>query len=48
MSPVSPNNDFNLYCNQEWYKKNVIPKEYTRWGIFEELHELNKVNGICI
>src|SRR3954464_2779483 len=38
---VSPGDNFNLYANGTWLKKNPIPKSKTRWGSFNELQENN-------
>ncbi len=38
---VSPGDNFNLYANGAWLKKNPIPKSKTRWGSFNELQENN-------
>lgn len=37
----SPTNNFYSYVNQKWLKLTKIPKSYSRWSIFEELHEKN-------
>ena len=38
---VRPNDDFNKYVNGNWMINNPIPKKYSKWGSFEELHEEN-------
>lgn len=38
---ISPQEDFNLFVNGTWLKKNKIPSKYNRWGTFEVLHEEN-------
>ncbi len=38
---VNPAEDFYDYAVGEWIKRNPIPKEYSRWGTFEELAEKN-------
>ncbi|MGE5480228.1 MAG: M13 family metallopeptidase [Chloroflexota bacterium] len=38
---VKPGDDFFEYANGGWLKKNPIPGEYSRYGAFEELNELN-------
>ncbi|MBA3829584.1 MAG: M13 family metallopeptidase [Taibaiella sp.] len=38
---VKPGDDFFMYANGAWLKKNPIPKSETRWGSFNELQENN-------
>ena len=38
---VSPTVDFYQYANGSWLKNNPIPDEYSRWGSFELLAEIN-------
>jgi predicted metalloendopeptidase len=38
---VKPQDDFYLYANGGWLKGNPVPPEYSRWGSFEELTEMN-------
>jgi putative endopeptidase len=38
---VRPNDNFYLYANGTWLKKNPIPADQTRWGSFNELVENN-------
>lgn len=38
---VSPAEDFYLFTNGGWLKNNPIPAEYSRWGAFEQVHELS-------
>ena len=38
---VSPGDNFNLYANGTWLKKNPVPKSKSRWGSFNELQENN-------
>jgi putative endopeptidase len=38
---VKPQDDFYLYANGGWLKRNPVPPEYARWGSFEELTETN-------
>ena len=38
----TPKNDFFMYVNKEWLDSNPIPEEYSRWGQFNILGELNK------
>lgn len=41
---VSPSDDFYLYTNGAWLASNPIPAEYSRWGTFEQLHELSQAH----
>lgn len=45
---VSPQQNFYLYANGGWLKKNPIPPEYSRWGSFTELFDRNmtQLHGI--
>lgn len=36
---IKPQNDFYLYANGGWLKRNPVPPEYSRWGSFTELEE---------
>src|SRR5258708_524753 len=38
---VKPQDDFYLYVNGGWLKRNPVPPEYARWGSFTELEEKN-------
>ncbi len=38
---VKPCQNFYLYANGEWLKKNPIPPEFSRWGSFSELYDRN-------
>ncbi|MBS4012739.1 MAG: M13 family metallopeptidase [Bacteroidetes bacterium] len=38
---VSPGDDFFRYVNGNWLKNNPIPEEYSRYGAFEEVEQLN-------
>lgn len=38
---VKPRDDFFMYANGGWIKRNPIPPEYARWGSFNELAEKN-------
>jgi predicted metalloendopeptidase len=38
---VKPQDDFYLYANGGWLKRNPVPPEYSRWGSFDELTEKN-------
>src|SRR5215208_116505 len=38
---VKPHDDFYLYANGGWLKRNPVPPEYSRWGAFTELEEKN-------
>ena len=38
---VKPQDDFYLYANGGWLKRNPVPPEYSRWGAFSELEEKN-------
>ena len=38
---VKPQDDFYLYGNGGWLKRNPVPPEYSRWGSFSELEEKN-------
>jgi putative endopeptidase len=35
---VAPQQNFYLYANGNWMKKNPIPPEYSSWGTFNTLH----------
>ena len=39
---VKPQDDFYLYANGGWIKRNPIPPEFSRWGSFNMLAEQNK------
>lgn len=39
---VSPADDFYRFASGKWCQENPIPDEYSRWGCFEELHELSQ------
>ena len=34
-----PGDDFFKYVNNSWLEENTIPNDYSRWGVFEILHE---------
>ncbi len=38
---VKPSEDFYLYANGGWIKRNPIPPEFSRWGAFNQLAEQN-------
>ncbi|MEP7028963.1 MAG: M13 family peptidase, partial [Candidatus Eisenbacteria bacterium] len=38
---VKPGDDFFLYANGAWLKKNPIPADQTEWGGFIQLYENN-------
>ncbi len=38
---VKPSQNFYLFANGKWLKKNPIPPEYSRWGSFSELYDRN-------
>ncbi|CAN5759807.1 M13 family metallopeptidase [soil metagenome] len=38
---VKPAEDFYLFANGGWLKRNPIPPEFTRWGSFNQLAEKN-------
>ena len=38
---VKPEEDFYLFANGGWIKRNPIPPEFARWGSFNELTEKN-------
>src|SRR6476469_10847137 len=38
---VKPSEDFYLYANGSWIKRNPIPPEFSRWGSFNMLAEQN-------
>src|SRR5437016_14444775 len=38
---VKPQEDFYLYANGGWIKRNPIPPEFSRWGSFNMLAEQN-------
>src|SRR5713226_799638 len=38
---VKPQDDFYLYANGGWLKRNPVPPEYSRWASFDELSEKN-------
>ncbi len=40
-SNIKPSQNFYLFANGEWLKKNPIPPEYSRWGSFSELFDRN-------
>src|SRR6184192_3814716 len=42
---VKPQDDFYLYANGGWLKRNPVPPEYSRWGSFSELEEKNNRRG---
>jgi putative endopeptidase len=39
---IRPQDDFFLYCNNNWIKNNPVPSTESRWGSFNELDEANK------
>src|ERR1017187_7197842 len=43
-----PGNDFYMYANNGWLKKNAIPASESSWGSFNILHDevLDKLKGI--
>src|ERR1700732_3067839 len=38
---IKPQDDFYLYANGGWIKRNPIPPEFSRWGSFNMLAEQN-------
>lgn len=46
---VKPEQDFYLFANGGWIKRNPIPPEFARWGSFNELSEKNNdaLHEIC-
>ncbi len=38
---IHPGDNFFMYANGVWLKKNPIPKDQTRWGSFQQLVESN-------
>ena len=38
---VKPSDDFYLYANGGWLKRNPVPPEFSRWAAFNELAEKN-------
>ena len=38
---VKPDQDFYLYANGGWIKRNPVPPEFSRWAAFNELAEKN-------
>ncbi len=40
---IKPGDDFFLYANGTWLKKNPIPAAYGYWGNFSELHDRNQI-----
>lgn len=40
-SSIRPGENFYMYANNGWLKKNPIPGDQTRWGSFNELQENN-------
>src|SRR5690554_169477 len=41
---TSPKDDFFQFANGTWIKNNPIPPSESRWGSFNELDQVNKVN----
>lgn len=39
---VSPGDNFYRFANGKWLEANPVPPEYSRWGAFEQLHELSQ------
>src|SRR6266699_5373476 len=37
---IKPQDDFFMYADGGWIKRTEIPPEYSRWGSFNELHEI--------
>lgn len=42
-SSIKPNENFYLYANGGWLKRNPIPPEYSSWGSFTELYDRNMI-----
>ncbi|MFZ1080891.1 MAG: M13 family metallopeptidase [Candidatus Kryptoniota bacterium] len=38
---IKPTDNFYLYANGEWLKRNPVPLAYSRWGSFTELFDRN-------
>lgn len=47
---IKPQDDLYYYVNNKWEKDNKIPKDYSKWSIFQELHEKNlkQINDIIL
>lgn len=41
-STIRPQDDFFMFCNNNWIKNNPVPSTESRWGSFNELDEANK------
>ncbi|MEZ4937249.1 MAG: M13 family metallopeptidase [Crocinitomicaceae bacterium] len=41
-STIRPQEDFFLFCNNNWIKNNPVPSTESRWGSFNELDEANR------
>ena len=41
-SAIRPQDDFFLFCNNNWIKDNPVPSTESRWGSFNELDEANR------
>lgn len=50
MKNIKPQDDLYYYVNYEWEKKSKIPTSYSKWSVFQELHEksLKKINEIIL
>lgn len=50
MPNIKPQNDLYYYVNYEWEKSNKIPNSYSKWSVFQELHEKNlkQINNIIL
>lgn len=40
---IRPGDDFYEYCNGNWMKNNPLTDEYSRYGAFDVLAELNNI-----
>lgn len=50
MTKIKAQDDLYYFVNQKWEKNKKIPNSYSKWSIFNELHEKNlkKINNIII
>lgn len=45
---IKPQDDFFMFANENWIKKNPVPASESRWGSFNELDKANKVKLTAI